>query len=67
MGLDVANHEQNVQDAIKAFSGNRGEARQKRIEIGAIGQGERSGVTAGKNLDGFIALIADLVQAEASR
>lgn len=26
-----------------------------------IDQGERSGVTAGENIDGFVALIADLV------
>lgn len=45
-----------------AFWGNREKARQKQIEAGNIDQGERAGVTAGKNMDGFIALIVDLVE-----
>ena len=44
------------------FWGNREKARQKQIEAGNIDQGERAGVTAGKNMDGFIALIVDLVK-----
>ena len=44
-----------------AFWGNREAARQKQIESGKADQGERAGVTAGKNMDGFIALIMDLV------
>lgn len=46
-----------------AFWGNREKARQKQIEAGTVDQGERAGVTAGKNMDGFIALIIDLVKA----
>ena len=46
-----------------AFWGNREKARQKQIEAGNTGQGERAGVTAGKNMDGFVALIVDLVKA----
>ena len=46
-----------------AFWGNREKARQKQIEAGKADQGERAGVTAGKNMDGFIALIIDIVQA----
>ena len=46
-----------------AFWGNREKARQKQIEAGKADQGERAGVTAGKNMDGFIALIIDLVNA----
>ncbi len=38
-------------------------ARQKQIESGRYDQGERAGVTAGKNMDGFIALIRDIVSA----
>lgn len=55
MALDLANYEQKTSDAIKAFWGNREKARQKQIEAGVIDQGERAGVTGGKNLDGFIA------------
>ncbi len=46
-----------------AFWGNRAKAKQKQIEAGAVDQGDRGGVTAGKNMDGFIALIIDLVKA----
>lgn len=46
-----------------AFWGNREKARQKQIEAGTVDQGERSGVTGGKNMDGFIALVIDLVRA----
>lgn len=63
MALDLANYEEKARDAIKAFWGNREKARQKQIAAGKIDQGERAGVTAGKNLDGFFTLIADLVNA----
>lgn len=46
-----------------AFWGNREEAKQKQIEVGKADQGERAGVTGGKNMDGFISLIIDIVKA----
>ena len=46
-----------------AFWGNRAKAKQKQIEAGKADQGERAGVTAGKNMDGFLALIIDIVEA----
>lgn len=46
-----------------AFWGNREKARQKQIEAGKADQGERAGVTAGKNMDGFSALIIDIIKA----
>lgn len=63
MGLNLVDHEEKARDAIKAFWGNRAKARQKQIEAGKIDQGERAGVTGGKNLDGFYTLVADLVRA----
>lgn len=63
MALDLANYEKKTTDAIKAFWGNREKARKKQLEVGRIDQGERAGVTGGKNLDGFVALILDLVKA----
>lgn len=63
MALDLADYETKARQAVKAFWGNRQEARKKQIEAGKIDQGERAGVTGGKNLDGFIALILDLVKA----
>ena len=50
-------------EAVQAFWGNRSKARQKQIESGKADQGERAGVTAGKNMDGFIALVSNVVRA----
>lgn len=63
MSLDLVNYKQKTHEAVKAFWGNREAAKQKQIEAGKADQGERAGVTAGKNMDGFLALIIDLVQA----
>lgn len=63
MGLDLVDYERKAKEAVKAFWGNRAAARQKQIEAGKIDQGERAGVTAGKNMDGFIALVGDIVRA----
>ncbi len=63
MALDLANYEKKTKDAIKAFWGNRERAVERQIELGKIDQGERAGVTGGKNLDGFITLILALVKA----
>ena len=51
MALDLADYETKARAAIQAFWGNREKARQKQLETGAVDQGERSGVTAGKNRD----------------
>lgn len=63
MAIDLADYETKAREAIQAFWGNREQARQKQLEAGVVDQGERSGVTAGKNMDGFVALIIDLVRA----
>ncbi len=62
MTLSLANYEQQAREATMAFWGNREKARQKQIEAGNVDAGERGGVTAGKNMDGFVALIIDLVK-----
>lgn len=56
-------YERKAHEAVQAFWGNREAARQKQIESGKADQGERAGVTAGKNMDGFIALILDIIRA----
>jgi hypothetical protein len=61
--LDLSNYEQKAHEAVKAFWGNRAAARQKQIEAGKADQGDRAGVTAGKNMDGFLALVLDVVKA----
>ncbi len=62
MTLDLCDYERRANEAVKAFWGNRESARQKQIEAGKADQGERAGVTAGKNMDGFLALILDTVK-----
>ena len=61
MTLDLVNFEVKAKEAVMAFWGNRDLARQKQVESGKADQGERAGVTAGKNMDGFLALVKELV------
>jgi len=62
VGIDLADYQTKAREAVKAFWGNREAARQKQIESGKTDQGERAGVTAGKNMDGFLALMKEIVQ-----
>ncbi len=63
MALDLVDYERKATEAIKAFWGKREAAKQKQIESGKADQGEREGVTGGKNMDGFMALIVATVRA----
>lgn len=63
MPIDLVNYEHKAREAVKAFWGNRESARQRQIESGRQDQGERASVTAGKNMDGFLALVKDIVHA----
>jgi hypothetical protein len=63
MSLNLADYENKIPGAVKAFWGNRAAAKQKQLELGKTDQGERAGVTGGKNMDGFLSLVADLVHA----
>jgi hypothetical protein len=62
MGLNLVDFETKAKEAVMAFWGNRDKARQKQQAAGKIDQGERSSVTAGKNMDGFVTLVADIVK-----
>lgn len=63
MPIDLVDYERKAQEATMAFWGNREKARQKQIDAGKADQGERGGVTAGKNMDGFVSLVIDLIEA----
>ena len=63
MALDLVNYEATARRAVQLFWGNRASARRKQLESGKVDQGERAGVTAGKNMDGFLSLVEDLVHA----
>ncbi len=63
MAIDLADYDRKARASVKAFWRNREKARQKQIEAGTSDQGERAGVTGGKNMDGFLSLVKDLVTA----
>ena len=62
MSIDLADYQTRAREAIRAFWGTREAARQKQIKGGKADQGERAGVTAGKNMDGFLALVKEIVR-----
>ncbi|GHT87418.1 type-2 restriction enzyme [Betaproteobacteria bacterium] len=63
MALDLVDYEQKAHEAVKTFWGYREAAKRKQIESGKADQGERAGVTAGKNMDGFLNLVIDIIKA----
>ena len=63
MPLDLVDYENKARKAVKAFWGNRAAAKRKQVKSGKTDQGERAGVTSGKNMDGFMSLILDVIKA----
>lgn len=63
MALDLSDYENKARAAIKAFWQSRADATQKQKASGKSDQGERAGVTGGKNMDGFANLVIDIVKA----
>ena len=61
MSIELPDFDANVREAVRAFWGNRDAARKKQVATGKADQGERSSVTAGKNMDGFLAIVRQLV------
>ena len=62
MTLDLADYEARAREAVKLFWGNRTAAIEKQIALGKTDAGVRGAVTAGKNMDGFLALVVALVE-----
>jgi hypothetical protein len=63
MALDLADYETKARDATMAFWGNRQKALDAKQEAGTSDTGERGAVTAGNTMDGFTAMMIDLVEA----
>ena len=63
MPLDLVDYQSKATESIKAFWGNREAALKKQAETGKADAGSRGAVTAGRNMDGFVALMIDLVEA----
>src|SRR3989344_2601155 len=63
MAIDLAQYEERAKQAVKLFWGNRSAAAEQQLESGKVDQGTRGSVTAGKNMDGFAILMAELIEA----
>lgn len=61
--LDLADYERKARDATMAFWGNRAKALEAKKEAGTLDVGERGAVTAGNTMDGFAAMMIDIVEA----
>ncbi len=61
MSLHLTNYKPHIRTAIKFFWAQRETARQRQRISGKIDQGERAGVTAGKNMNGFLDLLKRVV------
>ena len=62
MTLNLSNYEEKVTQAVRAFWGNREAATRIQAQAGRRDQGERAGVTAGGNMNGFRDLAMDIAR-----
>lgn len=62
MTIDLGDFNHEAREAVKAFWIGRSDAVRKQQSSGKADQGERTGVTAGKNMDGFVALVEKVVR-----
>ncbi|MDI9388899.1 MAG: PaeR7I family type II restriction endonuclease [Synergistota bacterium] len=62
MPLKLAGYKQKVHNATNLFWQSRASAVLKQSETGNTDRGERAAVTAGKNMDGFLDLLEDIVR-----
>ncbi len=63
MPLDLADYDAKARSAVRKFWSSRKKAAKKQKASGRTDQGERSAVTAGSNMNGFIDLVVDIVHA----
>jgi len=63
MPLDLVRYEEKARQAVKAFWATREAASQKNLQSGRADQGGRGGVTGGKNMNGFLAFMFDIIRA----
>src|SRR5574341_90280 len=63
MPLDLTDYDAKARAAVRKFWAGRKKAAQKQRAGGKADQGERSAVTAGSNMNGFIDLVVDIVHA----
>lgn len=61
MSINLEGLEYETSQAVRAFWETRAGAAERQRLSGVVDQGERAGVTGGKNMDGFVSLLAHLV------
>lgn len=61
MSMDLADIETRLQEAVRVFWRTRQSQARKQRAGGTADQGARSAVTGGKQMDGFVRLLADLI------
>jgi hypothetical protein len=62
MPLDLAEYEVRTSAAVRKFWESRSAARERQEISGEVDRGERSGVTSGKNMDGFVDLVCETMR-----
>lgn len=62
MSLNLDGFDDAVSDAVRTFWSTRESAIEAQLAKGIADRGGRAGVTSGKNMDGFVALVADMVR-----
>ncbi|MBN1449208.1 MAG: restriction endonuclease [Bacteroidetes bacterium] len=60
MSLNLANYRKRTRLAVREFWQQRHQAHETQARKGGVDRGERSGVTAGRNMDGFISLVHEI-------
>ncbi len=63
MALDLVDFEDKARKAVREFWKSRLSASLKQAASGKSDQGERAGVTSGKNMDDFVSLVTEIVRA----
>jgi Restriction endonuclease XhoI len=63
VALNLCDYDTQARESIKTFWKSRDDAQKKQKDAGKTDQGERGGVTGGKNMDGFSQIVIDLVKA----
>ena len=63
MPLDLTDYQTKASKAVRAFWKGRTTAQKKQVISGKADAGSRGAVTAGKNMDGFVSLLIDLIKA----
>ena len=67
MPLNLPDYDKKVTKAVKAFWKNRETAHKRQVASGKTDAGTRGAVTAGKNMDGFVSFLIDVIKANGLR